>query len=73
VNAVKHNDKLLVAMLSSIAANRSHTVGAILHAARNASSLNALRTEMDRLIEIMMTVDALHEEQYKLKEARHGH
>jgi hypothetical protein len=68
MNTKEHNNKLLTALLNNYAVNRANAIGAIVHAARNANSLDQLRAEIDRQVNIMMTVDALHDEEYRIKE-----
>lgn len=62
-----HNDKLLTAFLSDTANNRAEAVSKILNAARNASSLEGLRTAIEHIAHHMERVDCIREESLRNK------
>lgn len=63
-----HNDRLLIAVLSNLASNRADAAGKMVTAVKNASSVAEAQQAVQDILAFMQHVDALHEEQYRLKQ-----
>lgn len=63
-----HNDRLLIAVLSNQASNRADAAGKMVTAVKNASSVAEAQQAVEHILAFMQRIDALHEEQYRLKQ-----